>query len=174
MTVVSDTLRLELAPFGVSVITVVLGIVSTGFNDNKLSLILPPKSRYTTIRDTILNWRNGNAGPKGCTASEAAASLVPDILGRGKSGTIWRGDKSLLVKLLSAWTPENLLVRTLVSLQTTMSHSNKTLHQADWLWLRIPLLQEDKDLTNWFRHKLAVYKLRVKITSNTRLIFPVM
>jgi short-subunit dehydrogenase len=46
MTVISDTLRLELAPFGVSVTTVVLGIVCTGFNDNKLSLVLPPKSRY--------------------------------------------------------------------------------------------------------------------------------
>ncbi|KAJ4249169.1 NADPH-dependent 1-acyl dihydroxyacetone phosphate reductase [Fusarium torreyae] len=109
MTVISDTLRLELAPFGVSVTTVVLGIVATGFNDNKLSLMLPPRSRYASIRDTILGWRSGDIGPKGCTPSEAAASLLPDILGCGKTGTIWRGDKSLLVKLLSAWTPEYLL-----------------------------------------------------------------
>ncbi|RKL39855.1 hypothetical protein BFJ72_g6584 [Fusarium proliferatum] len=126
MTVISDTLRLELAPFGVSVTTVVLGIVATDFNNNKFSLILPPRSRYTTIHETILAWRSGDIGPKGCTASEAAASLLPDILGCGKTGTIWRGDKSIFVKFLSAWTPEFLLVRGSTDPQAVMSHNNET------------------------------------------------
>lgn len=103
-------MRLELSPFGVSVITVVLGVVNTAFNNNKLTLELPPSSRYAPILDTLRRWDMGDVVSKGGTAEDAAAAMLPDILGTGSSGQVWRGNQSGFVKFLARWMPEFIVV----------------------------------------------------------------
>ena len=110
LNILSDTLRLELAPFGVSVLTVLVGTVSTPFHANEPDVELPPTSRYALIRDTISKWAKGEAGPKGGSPDELAASLVNDVVGDGKSGQIWKGANSGAVKFVSRWVPTSMAV----------------------------------------------------------------
>ncbi|KAI0714610.1 hypothetical protein C8Q76DRAFT_619051 [Earliella scabrosa] len=108
LNILSDTLRLELAPFGVSVLTVLVGTVSTPFHANEPDVELPPASRYALIRDTISKWAKGEAGPKGGSPDELAASLVDDVVGNGKSGQVWKGANSGAVKFVSRWVPTSM------------------------------------------------------------------
>lgn len=107
---VSDTLRLELAPFNVSVVTVMVGTISTNFHANEGDVVLPPTSRYAAIRETIARWARGEAGPAASSAEDLAESLVPDIVGRGKSAWVWKGANSASVKFVSRWVPVSVLV----------------------------------------------------------------
>ncbi|KAJ7247998.1 hypothetical protein C8J57DRAFT_1673301 [Mycena rebaudengoi] len=86
---VSETLRLELAPFGVSVLTVMLGGVATVFIANEAPRPLPPGSRYASIGDAILLWAREKGVLAGMMPPERIAEeLVPDILASGKSVTV--------------------------------------------------------------------------------------
>ncbi|KAG8161125.1 hypothetical protein KVR01_009389 [Diaporthe batatas] len=80
---VSETLRLELSPFGVSVITIMAGTINSQFHANDSNFGLPPNSRYTPIKDIIASWASGEAKPKGCSSKEFAQSIVDDMLGGG-------------------------------------------------------------------------------------------
>ncbi|KAJ6444956.1 oxidoreductase, short-chain dehydrogenase/reductase family [Purpureocillium lavendulum] len=106
---VSETLRLELSPFGVSVVTVNLGTVATSFHANEPTPELPPTSHYTGILDTITKWAKGEAGPKGGPIKDLVNSVVPDVLGEGTGGVVWRGPNSGAVRFLSRWMPVWLL-----------------------------------------------------------------
>ncbi|KAB8231434.1 SDR family oxidoreductase [Aspergillus alliaceus] len=107
LTTLSETLRLELAPLGVSVLAIMVGTVTTTFHANEPEVILPPTSRYTAIRDTISRWATGQAGPKGCSVTEFAESIADDVL--GEKGVVWRGPYSAAMRFLSRWCPGWLL-----------------------------------------------------------------
>lgn len=108
---VSETLRLELAPFGVSVLTVMLGGVATVFIANEAPRPLPPGSRYASIGDAILLWAHEKGGLAGMMPPERLAEeLVPDILASGKSGTVWRGSNAGLVRFVAGWLPQAVMV----------------------------------------------------------------
>ncbi|KAL4943635.1 hypothetical protein BDV06DRAFT_210930 [Aspergillus oleicola] len=100
---VTETLRLELSPLGVSVLTLMLGTVTTSFHDNEPLVSLPDSSRYTAIRDTISRWAKGEAGPKGCSVGEAAGLITSDVL--GAQGVVWRGPNAAAVRWLAKWCP---------------------------------------------------------------------
>lgn len=106
---ISDTLRLELAPFHVSVVTIMVGTVATPFHANEPDVVLPPSSRYAPIRDTINRWAKGEAGPKGGSVDEFAKSVVEDIVGSGKTPVVWKGANSGAVKFASRWVPSSML-----------------------------------------------------------------
>lgn len=105
----SETLRLELSPFGVSVVTIMLGTVATDFHANEPTPELPATSYYSAILDTITKWAKGEAGPKGGSTQALVDSVVSDILD-GRSGVVWRGANSGAVKFLSRWMPGSVLV----------------------------------------------------------------
>ncbi|KAL2126653.1 hypothetical protein VTI74DRAFT_474 [Chaetomium olivicolor] len=105
----SDTLRLELAPFNVSIVTIMVGTVATPFHTNEPDVVLPPSSRYTSIRDTINSWAKGEAGPKGGSVEEFAKSIVEDIVGNGKNAQVWKGANSGIVRFVSRWVPSSIL-----------------------------------------------------------------
>ncbi|KAI1411985.1 oxidoreductase [Hypoxylon sp. FL1857] len=101
----SETLRLELAPFGVSVVTIMAGVVASHFHDND-SFSLPPTSRYVAIEKTIAGWASGELKPKGVSAEEFAETLVDDVVGVGSGGgLVWKGPHAGGVKFLSKWAP---------------------------------------------------------------------
>ncbi|ROV95992.1 hypothetical protein VMCG_07958 [Cytospora schulzeri] len=105
----SDTLRLELSPFGVSVVTIMVGTVTTPFHANEPDVELPPSSYYSVIRETIQQWAKGEAGPnKRGSAEDLAAELVDDIVGNA-SGQVWKGANSVAIKIVSRWVPAWIL-----------------------------------------------------------------
>ncbi|GMG07353.1 unnamed protein product [Aspergillus oryzae var. brunneus] len=110
VTQLSETLRLELAPWGVTVVCLMAGTVTTAFHANEPEVVLLPTSRYAAIRQTISDWATGRAGPKGCSADEFAASTVDDVLG-STGGLVWKGPNSAAVQFVSRWCPTWLLVR---------------------------------------------------------------
>lgn len=105
----SETLRLEMAPFGVSVVCIMAGTVATAFYANEPEVVLPPTSRYAAARQIIYDFATGQHGLKSCSTDEFAASIVDDVLGVD-GGVVWRGPYSSIVKFLSSWCPTWLLV----------------------------------------------------------------
>ncbi|KAL4756256.1 oxidoreductase [Aspergillus foveolatus] len=104
LTLLTETLRLELSPFDVSVVSLMLGTIATSFHANEPAVTLPPSSRYIAIRDTISRWASGEAGPKPGSVTEAAKLLAGDVLGTG-TGLVWRGPNAGAVKFVSRWCP---------------------------------------------------------------------
>ncbi|KAH8429914.1 SDR family oxidoreductase [Aspergillus melleus] len=110
ITQLSETLRLELAPWGVRVVCIMAGSVTSAFHANEPEVILPPTSRYAAIRQMISDRATGRDDLKRCSADEFAASIVDDVLGTA-GGVVWKGPYSALVKFLSRWCPAIILDR---------------------------------------------------------------
>lgn len=106
----AGVLRLELAPFGVSVVTVMLGRVVTPFHANEPEFRLPPGSRYAPIESTIARWSRGEPGPKAGSVEALVAELVDDVVVSQSTAPVWKGAWAGLLKFLSGWVPEWLLV----------------------------------------------------------------
>ncbi|KAF2492493.1 putative short-chain dehydrogenases/reductase [Lophium mytilinum] len=97
MTRLSETLRLEMAPLGVRVVTVILGAVETTGNDpnNRNDLELPADSYYQKIAAIINRHRKGLVHTKKQNVDVAAKNLVNDVLS-GRAGLVRRGEASTL------------------------------------------------------------------------------
>ncbi|GFP54598.1 hypothetical protein ACSS6W_002421 [Trichoderma asperelloides] len=106
---ISETLRLELSPLGVSVVTIMLGTVATPFHANEPTPELPAASYYSSILDTITQWAKGQAGPKGGPAQDVVDAMIPDIVAEGRNGVVWRGANSTAVWFGSRWLPGRML-----------------------------------------------------------------
>lgn len=105
----SETLRLELGPFGVSVVTILPGVIDSNLhiNDAKRS-DMPDTSRYLAIKDMIASWASGETMPKDGLSAEKFAELVADdVLGTKnlKGGLLCRGPYAALLKFIGTWAP---------------------------------------------------------------------
>ncbi|KAI1115453.1 hypothetical protein F5Y14DRAFT_460578 [Nemania sp. NC0429] len=104
--IVADTVRLELAPFGVGVLEVVTGAVKsrgqTYFGDFKLpeqSLIQASYFRlYKSIEPTIASRAQGNDGVPRMDTKEYAKAVLDDVLQR-TTGRVWHGGFADQVKM---------------------------------------------------------------------------
>ena len=110
LTSFSETLRLELAPFGVSVVVVMAGTVASAWDVNNGEVKLKPDSRYASIRDVIQKWATGEAKPTGTRVDDFANMVVHDIVGKGKGGKVWRGAQSGFMKFVTGWMPVSFVV----------------------------------------------------------------
>ena len=107
LTLMSETLRLELAPLGVSVLTAMAGAVAgTNFHQNLPNLTLPAFSPYKPIEQQIRD--SGENDPKGTDQTAFAEQLVTDIL-KGKKGLLWRGQMASVTKWVSKFMPSKML-----------------------------------------------------------------
>lgn len=106
----SETLRLELGPLGVSVVTIMAGTVNSHFHDNDDELQLPPNSLYVGIKDTINGWATGELKPKGTSAENFAQTILDDIVGSGKGGLVWKGPNAGAIKALAQFGPRFVAV----------------------------------------------------------------
>ncbi|KAF2476762.1 oxidoreductase [Lindgomyces ingoldianus] len=113
VTVLSETLRLEVAPLGVHVQTVMVGVITTPFWANEPAFFLPQTSRYHAIKDTIAKCASGEAVPKGISPEVFAKQIVSDVLSR-KSGQFYRGPMSSTVGFCSRYLPK-FVVDSLIS-----------------------------------------------------------
>ncbi|KAL9099662.1 MAG: hypothetical protein Q9187_009465, partial [Circinaria calcarea] len=108
VTMISDTLGLELAPFHVKVLTVLTGAVKTnGLNTTSKSFSLPQDSLYKEIEETIAARARGEDGTPRMDPSVYAESVVSDVL-KGKSGQIWKGAYAGFAKIMRDWFPTSL------------------------------------------------------------------
>ncbi|KUL85196.1 hypothetical protein ZTR_08931 [Talaromyces verruculosus] len=105
LTNLSETLRHELSPFGVSVICLQVGGVDTNFDARTTEFNLPPNSYYATIKDDIAGWATGSIKPRGQSGESFAEAVVSDILGARKKGVVFRGKYASSVRVLVDWFP---------------------------------------------------------------------
>ncbi|KAB8201894.1 hypothetical protein BDV34DRAFT_237221 [Aspergillus parasiticus] len=79
---ISETLRLEMAPLGVRVVTVILGGVQTSGNDPKniADLELPPSSHYRKITPVIDRHKKTMVHPNKQNIEIAAKNVVDDLV----------------------------------------------------------------------------------------------
>ena len=86
----SDTLRLELAPLNLKILTVVTGSVKTNIHQNSPKFSLPPTSRYVVVSSHLEKRWNDEIDYDPSTPEEFARKVVGDVLA-GATGKIWRG-----------------------------------------------------------------------------------
>lgn len=110
LTNISECMRHELAPFGVSVVTIMTGLVTSNFHNNNTATQLPQNSRYAVVGKTIEEWTSGRAIPDGMPADQFAAHIASDIVGQGQGGLVWRGYNAGTVKFATGWFPSFVLV----------------------------------------------------------------
>ena len=97
----SDTLRMELTPMGVKVVTVMTGMVKTNWYNNVPTFTLPPDSLYLPVVKHIEAGATGvNNARNGTPVDVYAESVVKHLLG-GANGRIWHGALSALAWWLS-------------------------------------------------------------------------
>jgi 1-acylglycerone phosphate reductase len=115
----SESLRLELEPFGVKVITVMLGNVKTNMSDAS-TLPLPKESRYLAVEDTI---KAAHGKFTFVPVEVFAKQLVDKVLG-GATGKVWGGQNASLIRWLVPFLPTSQVVSTLAlfCLQLSLIH----------------------------------------------------
>ncbi|MCJ1401459.1 hypothetical protein MMC11_004672 [Xylographa trunciseda] len=104
LTIASETLRLELAPFDINVITAMLGVVRSNLHVNSAEHSLPSKSMYKSVEQNINDSDLGKDVPKAMEPEVFANRLVKDILHR-KKGLVWRGNMAHVVKWTKSLLP---------------------------------------------------------------------
>jgi 1-acylglycerone phosphate reductase len=111
-TFISETLKMELAPLGVRVVTVmVVAIGTTLYNGHEVSL--PQGSYYKPIEEYIKKQSRGEMQePFNESVSVTARNLVKDTLA-GRRGQIWRGGEAGRASILSWLVPTLRYQRTL-------------------------------------------------------------
>ncbi|KAH9988479.1 putative hydroxybutyrate dehydrogenase [Xylariaceae sp. FL0662B] len=96
--IVADTLRLELAPFGVGVLKILTGGVKsmgqTYFDDLKL----PEKSLYKSIENVIVNRAQGGDGMPRMDTTDYATAVGDEIIKR-TTGRFWCGQNADRVRM---------------------------------------------------------------------------
>jgi NAD(P)-dependent dehydrogenase (short-subunit alcohol dehydrogenase family) len=111
----SDALRMELAPFGIRVITVQPGGVKSSFGDNaEQGLRLPEGSPWLPVKSGIV--ARAQAGQQGATPTEAFVQPVVDKLLRDRPPAVIRGGKGSVTlvwmkRLLPLRMFDNMLAR---------------------------------------------------------------
>ena len=109
MTAITEALRLELAPFDVTVVTVNTGAVNTNTLATGINFKLPPTSRYKSIEKEIAVRARGEDGTPRMEPSVYAENVVSDVLG-GAQGQIWRGGYASIVRFVLSKIPASLSV----------------------------------------------------------------
>jgi len=109
VTIISETLRLELAPLGVTVIMGVLGHIEFSFHVNDSRQWLPESSRYKSVEAEIAKSAEGKGSPKAESAEDFTRPSVGDVLG-GASGQVCRGAKAQTIRVVGQLAPVRILV----------------------------------------------------------------
>lgn len=102
----SDTLRVELSPFGVHVMTIVTGGVKS--NIARVDRVLPDDSVYAPIED-VYQRRLKHSQEVGLANEEYARSVVGEVLRTRKKKWVWQGAKSWVMWWVTSWLPKGTM-----------------------------------------------------------------
>ncbi len=111
----SEALRIELAPFGIDVITVQPGAIQSSFGKTatrELEKSLPENSLYQSIEETLRR-RAGASQERPTTAEAFSEKLVSILLQEKKPAIIRIGRGSFVMPFIRRWLPQPLLQRLL-------------------------------------------------------------
>ncbi|MCJ1430793.1 hypothetical protein MMC27_000143 [Xylographa pallens] len=100
LTIASETLRVEVEPLGVRVITAMIGCVETNIYSNNSTFELPAGSLYKPIKQQIADTNARKHSPKGTDVNTLAKNVVDGIL-KGKKGQLWRGKMASMTSWVS-------------------------------------------------------------------------
>jgi NAD(P)-dependent dehydrogenase (short-subunit alcohol dehydrogenase family) len=105
----SDSLRMELAPFGVSVVTIQPGGIQSTFGESAGNRVnLAPGSPFEPVRDGVM--ARANEGQQNAMPANRFAELVAkDLLSPRCPAVIRHGEKSQLLPLLKRMLPDRML-----------------------------------------------------------------
>jgi len=108
--IIADHLRLEVAPFGVKVMTVVTGAVISQGQTYFADYALPEGSLYKPIEGIITARARGDDGVSRMQTMHYATAVVDEIAKR-ESGKFWYGGHAEAVKsTMAPQVPQELLV----------------------------------------------------------------
>ena len=105
----SETLRQELAPLGVRVVTGMLGSIESNFYANDSWRGLSESSRYKSIEPYIAKKMESRDGQKQENVEDFARNFVADVLS-GAEGQVWRGKMAQTCRVLGGHGPAWFLV----------------------------------------------------------------
>jgi short-subunit dehydrogenase len=109
----SDSLRMELAPLGIEVITVQPGGIQSAFGDNAANQVsLSPGSPFEAVREGVMA-RANESQSHAMSADVFAEQLVRQVMAPGCPPVVRLGEKSRLMPLLKTVLPVRLLDRVL-------------------------------------------------------------
>jgi len=112
VTSASETLRLELEPLGVRVVTAMVGMTKSKFYENMAEVVLREDSSYKQVEKYIQMATIPGAGSVGkfeMPVEKLAERLCSDVLD-GKFGLVWRGGMSTTTRILNVLMPSWLFV----------------------------------------------------------------
>ncbi|KAI0321585.1 hypothetical protein OF83DRAFT_249969 [Amylostereum chailletii] len=108
LNIFGDTLRVELAPLGIQVTTILAGTVQNSRDHSDVSVIMAPDSPYLPVKDAFVGVVSKAAD--GRMPGQAFAQIVvSQILRKRPAAKVWAGSCSLLVWLLGLFVPTWLL-----------------------------------------------------------------
>ncbi|KAL2865881.1 SDR family oxidoreductase [Aspergillus lucknowensis] len=105
MRMYSETLRVELAPLNVNVVTVMTGVVDTKIFANAPHDALPETSHYKAAGPQIAERARGAAQDVLAMPADVFARRVVDDVLRGRRGMTWRGNLASFAWFLHSWFP---------------------------------------------------------------------
>lgn len=104
-----STLRLELAPLHISVLTVVTGAIETSFMSNIQEPQFLPNSYYLAIQDKAKVLARGEDGHPRTNSAVYAEKVVKDVLS-GKTGKVWHGKNAAMTRAANVALPVWIMV----------------------------------------------------------------
>lgn len=102
----SDTLRLELSPLGIRVVTVFMGEVSTNLRSSD-NINFGPESLYADVESKIKE-RTEHSAKSSIAPDAFAKQVVAQVLGGNNVSYIWKGTNAFIVWLLNAIGPRKV------------------------------------------------------------------
>lgn len=101
----SETLRLEVEPLGIRVVTVITGIIETNLHNNEKEQELPEESFYAPLNQWLRERKDGTNRPPGMPVDQYAKQCVTKIE-KGARGKIYVGPLTPLFVYLQWWCPQ--------------------------------------------------------------------
>ncbi len=106
---ISETLRIEMEPLGVRVLTAMVGEVQTKIYQNNEPAKLPEGSYYSSVAKFIFDQGSGLMQTNNEDANVTAKNLVKDVM-NGSRGQVWRGGVAGTARLASWLLPTRVFV----------------------------------------------------------------
>lgn len=112
MGMVSQTLRLELAPFGINVVEIKSGPIKSHFYDNKNEAKLPPDSIYSIAREEIESSPIMSGHADGAAVGDChqwADQVLKSLSKRSPPRMLWAGHQAWLVPIITIFLPASFM-----------------------------------------------------------------
>lgn len=101
----TDNLRIELAPFKVKVVDLRTGSVASNIFQNMPTRVLPKDSIYAPAREVVEEAMAGTRLPAAITAENWAEQVARDLLAAKPPTHVWRGQSAWMVWFIKRFLP---------------------------------------------------------------------